>query len=467
MPRLRRGEIRIRNGRDLIGASPLARPNHGDRSLSEVIAGSIEAEIRGGGIGVGGRLGTEGEMMARYGVGRATVREAVRALEARGIARMGRGQAGGLRVTLDPRRIATATLATHLELLGTPILDIFETRTALGELLVELAARRIDAAGIVRLRDAARMLAAAPHSLHDYAVERARITDIMIDAASSPIIAALAPALDRAMLAHIPVDELRMDDHAEAVALIRSDEQRVTEAIVAQDIASARGLFSRWREREGTILAGNIKRGHVSARLPVSIEGGGEKAAMRCARSIAADIVGRGMSPGEWLCRQEDMRSRFGVSLAIAREAIRLLESHGILVVRQGKGGGIRVGEFRSDGIVQSIADAMPDNPAPADVMAARAAIMGFAAVAASARRATIEPREQGFGQAIGRASGNAAIEIIIGILDAMSPERPGVSPEVDRRLSEAIATGDRGLARRYALEHVRLRAGAEYNSVS
>ena len=399
--------------------------------------------------------------MARFGVGRATVREAVRALEARGIARMARGPAGGLRITLESSEIASATLTTHLELLGVPLLDIYETRTALGELLVELAARRIDAPTIVRLRDAARALAAAPRSLRDYTIERPRITDIMLDAAASPVVRVLAPALDRAVLAHVPVDALRMDDHAESVALIRSDEQRVVEAIVAQDIASARTLFSRWREREGAILASNIRRGHVSARLPVFIDGGHEKAAMRCARGIAADIVAKAMNPGEWLCRQDDILRRFGVSLAIAREAIRLLESHGIVVVRQGKGGGIRVGEFRSVGTVHGIAAAMPDDLSPDDRIGVRQTMLGFAAVAAASRSAVVDPDGTRLAQAIGRASGNAASEIIIGILDAMNPEPPHGSPEVDQRLCEAIAAGDQGLARRYALEHVRLCAGA------
>ncbi|MCM2459306.1 FadR family transcriptional regulator [Pseudomonas sp. CG7] len=67
--------------------------------LSEVLARNIAHEIAVARWPLGANLGTEPQLMQRYGVSRGVLREAIRLLESQSIAAMRRGASGGLIVT--------------------------------------------------------------------------------------------------------------------------------------------------------------------------------------------------------------------------------------------------------------------------------------------------------------------------------------------------------------------------------
>ncbi|GEL26392.1 hypothetical protein PSU4_53460 [Pseudonocardia sulfidoxydans NBRC 16205] len=69
-----------------------------------------------------------------------------------------------------------------------------------------------------------------------------------------------------------------------------------------------------------------------------------EKIAERVARSIARDIVDRGLTPGSRLPLEADMIAEHNVARASLREALRILEVQGLVVIRGGPGGGPVVG---------------------------------------------------------------------------------------------------------------------------
>src|SRR5690606_7572843 len=62
---------------------------------AELLAQEIASEILSEELSPGDRLPLEGEMIARYGVGRSTVREALRILEVNGLIVMRAGRHGG------------------------------------------------------------------------------------------------------------------------------------------------------------------------------------------------------------------------------------------------------------------------------------------------------------------------------------------------------------------------------------
>jgi GntR family transcriptional regulator, transcriptional repressor for pyruvate dehydrogenase complex len=66
----------------------------------------------------------------------------------------------------------------------------------------------------------------------------------------------------------------------------------------------------------------------------------GEKVASRVARQMVRDIVERDMQPGDPLQPESGMLERFGVSRASLREALRILETQGIITIKPGPGGG-------------------------------------------------------------------------------------------------------------------------------
>src|SRR3954467_4617463 len=61
------------------------------------------------------------------------------------------------------------------------------------------------------------------------------------------------------------------------------------------------------------------------------------------ARDLEAQILGGGLAPRERLGTKEDLRQRFGVAVATVNEAVRLLETRGLIEARPGPGGGVFV----------------------------------------------------------------------------------------------------------------------------
>src|SRR3954470_21899635 len=74
----------------------------------------------------------------------------------------------------------------------------------------------------------------------------------------------------------------------------------------------------------------------------------GEKVASRVARLIVRDIVERDREPGDALESEAAMLGRFGVSRASLREALRILETQGLITIKPGPGGGPSVGAVDS-----------------------------------------------------------------------------------------------------------------------
>src|SRR3954469_19587562 len=59
------------------------------------------------------------------------------------------------------------------------------------------------------------------------------------------------------------------------------------------------------------------------------------------ARDLEAQILGGGLAPGDRLGTKDDLRQRFGVAVATVNEAVRLLETRGLIEARPGPGGGV------------------------------------------------------------------------------------------------------------------------------
>jgi GntR family transcriptional repressor for pyruvate dehydrogenase complex len=69
-----------------------------------------------------------------------------------------------------------------------------------------------------------------------------------------------------------------------------------------------------------------------------------EKVSEVIARQIVKDIVTSGLTPGSTLPPETQMLQRFKVGRASLREALRILEVHGLITIKSGPGGGPIVG---------------------------------------------------------------------------------------------------------------------------
>src|SRR3954467_12376383 len=61
------------------------------------------------------------------------------------------------------------------------------------------------------------------------------------------------------------------------------------------------------------------------------------------ARDLEAEILGGRLAPGDRIGTKDDLRHRFGVAVATVNEAVRLLETRGLIEARPGPGGGVFV----------------------------------------------------------------------------------------------------------------------------
>jgi len=97
-------------------------------------------------------LGTENEIAARYGVSRIVARDALRTLEAQGIAEIKMGKGGGARVARGNPKLFAEALAVQLDLTGVSPSEIMDAQRAIECLAAELAAENATDADLARLR---------------------------------------------------------------------------------------------------------------------------------------------------------------------------------------------------------------------------------------------------------------------------------------------------------------------------
>jgi GntR family transcriptional regulator, transcriptional repressor for pyruvate dehydrogenase complex len=109
------------------------------RASDEIVAQLSEA-LFDGRLEPGQALGSEAELASRFGVSRASVREAMRTLEASGIIEIGMGPKGGARIARgDPKRFAHA-LAVQLRLVGVTPGEVLDVRVGVEWMGAQLAA---------------------------------------------------------------------------------------------------------------------------------------------------------------------------------------------------------------------------------------------------------------------------------------------------------------------------------------
>jgi DNA-binding FadR family transcriptional regulator len=130
-----------------------AAPQPGRIHNAMTLAARIESEIEAAGWPVGRFLGSEPDLLTRYGVGRGVFREAVRLLEHYSVARMRTGRNGGLVVQEpDTNPIARGAALILRRRLVTPE-HLAAARRDIELSCVTLAAQAIDKEGRKRLQE--------------------------------------------------------------------------------------------------------------------------------------------------------------------------------------------------------------------------------------------------------------------------------------------------------------------------
>lgn len=119
----------------------------GRTSLVDAVVEQLRAQLADGEWAVGDRVPTEHELAGQLGVGRNTVREAVRVLVHAGLLESRQGNGTFVRSTADPAAVLRTVRAAGA-------LDVLELRIALETEAARLAADRRDTHDLLRLRAA-------------------------------------------------------------------------------------------------------------------------------------------------------------------------------------------------------------------------------------------------------------------------------------------------------------------------
>src|SRR5260370_11750995 len=114
------------------------------RASDEIVSQLSEA-LFDGRLQSGQVVGAEADLAAQFGVSRASVREAMRTLEASGIVEINMGPKGGARIAQgDPKRFAHA-LAVQLRLVGVTAGEVLDVRMGVEWMGAQLAAVNVEA----------------------------------------------------------------------------------------------------------------------------------------------------------------------------------------------------------------------------------------------------------------------------------------------------------------------------------
>ena len=108
-------------------------------SITDEVIQRLSEQICRGGIGVGDKLPTEGELQKSLGVGRSTVREALRVLQAMGLVEMKSGLGAFVKSTRESSEASIEDWMVKNEKL---YIDLMELRTGIEEQAVILAIER-------------------------------------------------------------------------------------------------------------------------------------------------------------------------------------------------------------------------------------------------------------------------------------------------------------------------------------
>ena len=289
--------------------------------LAQTLARRIESDILSERLPVGHRLGTEPELQRRYGVSRAVLREAIRLVERHQLGETRRGPAGGLFVRQPAREAVANLLSLYLEAAGVESAELFEARRLVESSTAYYAAKRGRAADRKALR------ALASDRLHSAIAELAQ----------SPALELFAHTL--LLLGPVPARS--------------ADAWRSEERAIAKQIAEGQGVDAR-RRMQQYLLAREAAPARSRPRRAAAQRSGPDKRAELLARELRDAIRGARLTPGTRIGSEAELLRLHGVSRAIFREAVRMLEQHSLVRMRRGLGGGLFVAEPDPGAIVLS-----------------------------------------------------------------------------------------------------------------
>ena len=159
------------------------------------VAQGIVREIAEKHLMPGAKLPPEHEMVERYGVARATLREALRFLELQGVLTIKPGPGGGPVVDEPHTRNLASTLALMLQFLDTPFRSLVELRQVISPGMAAMAARNARNDDLERLRECITKLRSCIGDVEAFQHEGRKFHDLIAWASGNPAIGLLVSSV--------------------------------------------------------------------------------------------------------------------------------------------------------------------------------------------------------------------------------------------------------------------------------
>lgn len=208
-----------------------------------VVLEKIETDLLDGTLQPGDRLPPERELAASLGVGRSSVREALRVLEVMGLIRTGTGSGptSGAIIIATPQGGMSALLRLQVAAQGFPLDDVVATRLVLESAVVQTVASDPD-----RTTDGARAVLEAMEADDLTAAEflslDAQLHLALAEASGNVVIAAMMAGLRTAIESYVQAGAARIADWDAAAARLRREHRDILAAVDAGDGERARTL---------------------------------------------------------------------------------------------------------------------------------------------------------------------------------------------------------------------------------
>jgi DNA-binding FadR family transcriptional regulator len=203
----------------------------------------IEADLLEGRLGPGDRLHSERELAAALGVGRSSVREALRVLEVMGLLRTatGSGPAAGAIITATPHGGLAALLRLQVAARGFPLDDVVSTRLVLESAVVEALASdparsTADATVVLDAMDGADLTAA------EFLALDAQFHLALAEASGNQVVAAMMSGLRSSIESYVQAGAERVVDWPATADRLRREHRALVEAVDSGDSVAARRL---------------------------------------------------------------------------------------------------------------------------------------------------------------------------------------------------------------------------------
>lgn len=232
----------------------------------DVLADRLHKQIIDGAYQPGAALPTERELVSATGLSRGSVREAMRILEARGLAHTRPGRYGGTVVAKPSDDFLGSHIHSYAKVHGVPLHALVETRQALEPMIAYLAAKNRTEQDLDELKAiSARLDDAADDDVPRFLEENANWHNALAAASHNDLLRAFTASISTLML-----DVSRIENFASADVrqLVKTAHRRILQAIEARDAEAARRRSERDVEAYAKHLEAAVQAGSASKDKP-------------------------------------------------------------------------------------------------------------------------------------------------------------------------------------------------------